>query len=66
VFLAGAKAEDQRILSQGGRVFSVTAKGEHLEDARQKAYDMLQNLWFDGYHYRKDIGLDVMNDLTHN
>ncbi len=66
VFLDGAKSEDQRVLSQGGRVFSVTATGEHVQEARQKAYETLQHIWFEGCYYRKDIGEDVHEDKFEN
>ncbi|GAA0179786.1 phosphoribosylamine--glycine ligase [Clostridium sediminicola] len=57
VFICGAKYNDGKLKTSGGRVLSVVALGESLEEAREKAYKDLQNIHFDGMHYRKDIGL---------
>jgi phosphoribosylamine--glycine ligase len=43
----------------GGRVLTVSAMGESLEEARDKAYKAVSNIEFPGMRYRKTIGLDV-------
>jgi phosphoribosylamine--glycine ligase len=58
VFHAGTKFADKKeIVTAGGRVLGVTALGETHEEARQKAYDNIKRIKFEGAQYRKDIGL---------
>ena len=42
--------------TNGGRVLGVTACGAGLDEALEKAYDAVERIFFDGAHYRKDIG----------
>lgn len=56
VFQGGTKAEGKSILTDGGRVLSVTALGDTLAQARQRAYDAMGKIHFEGMHFRKDIG----------
>jgi phosphoribosylamine--glycine ligase len=44
------------IATTGGNVFSITATGKDIEDARTKAYDAIQKIHFEGMYYSKDIG----------
>ncbi len=56
VFHAGTKAADGAILASGGRVLNVTARGDSLQEARDRAYAMVDSVdWPDGF-YRSDIG----------
>ena len=57
VFHAGTKLDsDRNILSNGGRVLSITANGKNMEEARVLAYKAIDYIkWDDGF-YRKDIG----------
>jgi len=56
VFHARTKAGDKgEILTGGGRVLTVTAKGKNLEEARQKVYKNISRIKFEGCYYRKDI-----------
>ena len=61
VFQGGTRAEGKSILTDGGRVLSVTALGNTLADAKQRAYDALSKIHFEGIHYRKDIGRQASN-----
>lgn len=56
VFQGGTRADGKSILTDGGRVLSVTALGDTLAQARQRAYDAIGKIHFEGMHYRKDIG----------
>jgi phosphoribosylamine--glycine ligase len=56
VFHAGTVAKDGKTLTAGGRVLCVTALGETVKAAQQLAYDVLQQIRFDGAQYRRDIG----------
>jgi len=56
VFHAGTRLHEGRLLSNGGRVLCVTALGDSLRLARQRAYEAVGRLHFDGMQYRTDIG----------
>lgn len=57
VFHAGTKMRGMgRFVTSGGRVIGVTAMGDTLEQALEKAYDGVAKISFEGAHYRKDIG----------
>ena len=56
VFHAGTKAADGKILANGGRVLAVTARGDSLKDAQERAYAMVDAIdWPEGF-CRRDIG----------
>lgn len=56
VFHAGTKLENEKFLTNGGRVLGVTAKADTLDEALKKAYNAVDKISFDGAHYRTDIG----------
>jgi phosphoribosylamine--glycine ligase len=56
VFHAGTQKIDDRYLTTGGRVLNVTARGETLHEARDKAYQICQQVHWEGCFYRNDIG----------
>ena len=56
VFVAGAKAEDDRLLTSGGRVLGVTAVEDTLQAAIETAYRNVKKIDFEKAYYRKDIG----------
>ncbi|RKK82665.1 Bifunctional purine biosynthetic protein ADE1 [Fusarium oxysporum] len=57
IFHAGTRKEDRLLKTTGGRVFSVTAYGDTLEEARRKAYMGVDCVSFEDMVYRKDIAL---------
>lgn len=57
VFHAGTSRKEKQILSSGGRVLSVAAVADSIQLAREKAYEQLRKIQFDGVHWRSDIGL---------
>lgn len=58
---AGTKLnENGDVVTSGGRVIAVTAHGSSIEEARNKAYQNVEKIKFDGVNYRHDIGLDLM------
>ncbi|HVI40004.1 MAG TPA: phosphoribosylamine--glycine ligase [Anaerovoracaceae bacterium] len=57
VFHSGTKLSDSAIVSDGGRVLGITALGDTHEEAREKAYQNIKRISFEGAQYRKDIGL---------
>jgi len=56
VFHAGTTLKDGKVTTSGGRVLCVTALGETVKYAQQRAYQMAESIHFDGAQYRKDIG----------
>ena len=57
VFIAGARQDCGEILTSGGRVLNCVGVAPTAEAARQKAYDAIAQVQFDGITYRRDIGL---------
>lgn len=57
IYHAGTKKIDNKILTNGGRVLGVTSflNQNDLSLAKQKAYDAINKIYFDGIYYRKDI-----------
>jgi phosphoribosylamine--glycine ligase len=55
VFHAGTKRENNLPVTDGGRVLGVTALGETLAEAKQRAYDAVGRITFQGAFYRRDI-----------
>jgi phosphoribosylamine--glycine ligase len=58
VFHAGTKQSGSRIVSSGGRVLSVTAWGDTLDDSLRESYKNIKMISFENSYYRKDIGFD--------
>jgi phosphoribosylamine--glycine ligase len=56
VLHAATKRDGNKIVTSGGRVLGVTATGNSLDAALNKAYGAAAKIRFDGMHYRKDIG----------
>lgn len=56
VFHAGTKLSDGAVVTNGGRVLGVTAKGENLLQARANAYEATKWISFDNKYMRSDIG----------
>ena len=55
-YVAGAKREEDRLLTSGGRVLGVTAVGGSLEEAIETAYAACKPIAFQDMHFRTDIG----------
>ena len=58
VFHAGTKWEGDRYVTDGGRVLNVTSKGSSLKDARERAYETVKRISWEGSFYRSDIGAE--------
>ncbi|MDP3609064.1 MAG: phosphoribosylamine--glycine ligase [Methylophilus sp.] len=56
VFHAGTSLKDGKVTTSGGRVLCVTALGETVKFAQQRAYQIIDGIHFEGAQYRKDIG----------
>ena len=55
VFHAGTAVRDGRLVTNGGRILSVTALGDSLAAARASAYDAASHIDFAGVRFRRDI-----------
>ena len=58
-FHAGAKIENEKIVTSGGRVMAITSFGNTHNEAIKKSYQSIEKLHFDKMYYRKDIGYDL-------
>ena len=56
VFHAGTAINDGQVVSAGGRVLCVTALGDNVKIAQQRAYEVADHITFDGMQMRRDIG----------
>lgn len=61
VFHAATKSENGKVLTNGGRVLGVTAIGRDLKEARKKAYEAADKIYFKNKYMRRDIGKVVEN-----
>lgn len=59
VFHAGTKIQGDEIVTNGGRVISVSSIGKDFQEALELSYKSIKKINFDKMHYRKDIGLDL-------
>jgi phosphoribosylamine--glycine ligase len=64
VFHAGTKEVDGKILTDGGRVLGVTALGETVVEARDRAYEAVRAIHFHRAHWRTDIGAKAIRRLA--
>jgi phosphoribosylamine--glycine ligase len=56
VFHAGTAEKDGHIVTAGGRVLCVTALGDSVRGAQKRAYEIVDDIRFDGMQFRRDIG----------
>tara|TARA_B100001057_G_scaffold143607_1_gene143373 strand:- start:192 stop:1472 length:1281 start_codon:yes stop_codon:yes gene_type:complete len=62
IFHAGTLKEEDKVLTNGGRVMAITSFGRTIEEALNKSFDNAEKVKFDGKYYRKDIGFDLKQD----
>ncbi|MEO8417198.1 MAG: phosphoribosylamine--glycine ligase [Methylophilaceae bacterium] len=60
VFHAGTVLKDGQVVTSGGRVLCVTALGETVKSAQARAYQIAEEIQFDGCQMRKDIGYKAL------
>ena len=56
VYFAGVKKENEKLLTNGGRVLGITNIADTLEKAIKLSYEDAKQISFEGAYYRKDIG----------
>jgi len=59
VFHAGTKLENDKVVTNGGRVLAITSYGNDFQEAIKKSYQNIDKLHFDKMYFRKDIGFDL-------
>ena len=60
IYVAGAKIEEGKLVTSGGRVLGVTETGATLKEAIDAAYETVSSVSFENAYYRKDIGKKAM------
>ena len=63
VFVAGAKLQDGKLLTNGGRVLGCSGTGKSLQEAIDDAYRVTEKVHFDNEYYRHDIGQRALQAL---
>lgn len=58
LFQAGTKQNEDTIVTNGGRVLTVTSKGHSIKEAVEQSISVLKDIHFEGINYRKDIGYE--------
>ncbi|HRO17790.1 MAG TPA: phosphoribosylamine--glycine ligase [Ferruginibacter sp.] len=66
IFHAGTRRQGKEVLTNGGRVLSVSSFGEHIHFAVQESIFILELLEFEGMYFRKDIGYEFNSNLQTN
>ena len=59
VFHAGTKISEEHVVTNGGRVLTLTAFGQDLNQALSAAYNDAQKVSFEAVYYRRDLGFDL-------
>lgn len=60
VFHAGTGFNNGDLVTSGGRVLGVTALGKDIKEARDRVYNAIKEIHFDGMHFRRDIALKAL------
>jgi len=60
VFHAGSENSGGKLLTDGGRVLGVTSAGDTIAEAIDLAYSAVEQIHWEGVHYRKDIGMKAL------
>ena len=61
VFHAGTAKKNGKVVTNGGRVLCVTALGDKVKMAAERAYEIAEKIQFDGMQFRTDIGHRAFN-----
>jgi phosphoribosylamine--glycine ligase len=63
VFHAGTTFKEGKVVTNGGRVLGVTALGSGIQEAIQRAYEVVAKISWEGAYYRKDIGQKALQPM---
>ena len=64
IYHAGARLENNEVVTTGGRVFAVTSLHQDLSEALKCSYNSLNKICYEGIVFRKDIGKDLLPYLA--
>ncbi|MGH7480208.1 MAG: phosphoribosylglycinamide synthetase C domain-containing protein, partial [Candidatus Methylomirabilales bacterium] len=64
VFHAGTALKNGKVLTDGGRVINVTGIGKDVREAIAVAYQGVKKIYWEGAHYRTDIGKKALDRLS--
>jgi phosphoribosylamine---glycine ligase len=59
IFHAGTKLDGEKVVTNGGRVISISSLGNNFNDALKASYKNVHIIDFEGKNYREDIGFDL-------
>ena len=59
VFHAGTSSDNDKIVTNGGRVVSVVSSGKTMKEGLKKSYKSIDKINFEGKTFRQDIGFDL-------
>jgi phosphoribosylamine--glycine ligase len=60
IFHAGTRLEKEAVVTNGGRVLCVTSFAETVYEAVDRSRDILENIYYEGIYYRRDIGFEFL------
>jgi len=58
IFHSGTRLENNKVLSNGGRVLAITSLGDNIREAVEHSNYMLEQIFFEGIYFREDIGFE--------
>lgn len=61
IFHSGTKTENKKIISNGGRVLTVTSFGENIKETAKKSFSVCDKINFKAKYFRRDIGYEFEN-----
>jgi len=61
IFHAGTAIQNEQLVTNGGRVFGISAQGTDIAEAREHAYSLLEKVQFQGKHFRRDIAAKALS-----
>ena len=59
VFHAGTKKQEDKTLTNGGRILAITSFGKDMQEALNHSYKLAENINYTGKYYRTDLGFDI-------
>lgn len=62
IYHAGTQKKDEKILTSGGRVLSITSLSQNLENSIKNIYGKIENIKFEGCYFRRDIGKKILDN----
>ncbi|MBC7888815.1 MAG: phosphoribosylamine--glycine ligase [Ferruginibacter sp.] len=58
IFHSGTRQENNKVLTNGGRVLAVTSFGDNIAEAAEQSNNLLEQVFFEGVYFRDDIGFE--------